>query len=133
MLWPLVLVVAALVWVLRRRDDTAAAAPHHDYGAPEVMLTGQTDGGGLTFGRDGGGTVDETVPRSRLGGAGWRDGDGDAGPTTTAAYAGESRSWSDDESAIGPEPTLEHHVEVDDTGPRPSAGEDPDRERGGHW
>ncbi|WP_353952338.1 hypothetical protein V6K52_02515 [Knoellia sp. S7-12] len=131
----LVVVVAALVWVLRHRGDTTAPVSHHDYAAPEVTQAGVSGGRGLTFGSDGSDgsdAVDQTVPRSRLGGAGWRDGRG-PGETTTGAYAVESRSWGDDESVTAPEPALERHVEVDDTGPRPAVDEDRDRERGGHW
>lgn len=129
----LVIVVAALIWVLRHRDDAAAPVAHHDYGAPEVTLTGQAGATGLTFGSEGGDAVDQTVPLSRLGGAGWRDGGGVPVDTTTSAYAGESRSWGEDESVVASEPVLEHHVEVDDTMPRPPVDEELDRERGGHW
>ncbi|MFC7487103.1 hypothetical protein ACOCJ7_00830 [Knoellia sp. CPCC 206453] len=126
----LVIVVAALIWVLRQRGEATSSVSPHDYGAPEVTVTGQSGASGLTFG---GGesddvVVDQTVPRSRLGGAGWRDGDTVPPQKTTDAYAGESRSWDHDESAIAPEPAQEHHVEVDNTGPRP-----PTDERGGHW
>lgn len=131
----LVVVVAALVWVLRQRGDATASGSPHDYGTPEVTLTGQAGATGLTFGSDGSvaDAVDQTVPRSRLGGAGWRDGGGLPSGTTTDAYAVESRSWGDDESVVAPEPVLEHHVEVDPNGPRPSPDDDLDRERGGHW
>ncbi|MFC7490178.1 MULTISPECIES: hypothetical protein [unclassified Knoellia] len=137
MLWivgglALVVVVAALVWVLRHLGDPTTAVSAHDYGTPEVTLAEQNDGGGLTFGRDGGDAVDQTVPRSRLGGAGWRDGEGVPEGTTTDAYAGGSSSW-DDESAVAPDPAFEHQVEVDTTEPRPRVDEDVDRERGGHW
>jgi hypothetical protein len=126
----LVIVVAALIWVLRQRGDATPSVSPHDYGAPEVTVTGQTGSSALTFGGDASddAVVDQTVPRSRLGGAGWRDGDGVPPQKTTDAYAGESRSWDDDESAIVPEPALEHHVEVDHTVPRPQLDE-----RGGHW
>lgn len=130
----LVIVVAALIWVLRQRGEATPSVSPHDYGSPEVTVTGQSGTGGLTFGGDvsDDAVVDQTVPRSRLGGAGWRDGDSAPPEKTTDAYAGESRSWDNDESAIAPEPTLDHHVEVDDTGPRPPLDER-DRERGGHW
>ena len=128
----LVIVVAALIWVLRQRGDATASVSPHDYGAPEVTVTGQSGASGLTFGGDATDDVEaQTVPLSRLGGAGWRDGGGVA-PHTTDAYAGESRSWEKDESAVVPEPAYEHHVEVDNTGPRPPLDEK-DRERGGHW
>jgi len=133
----LVLVVAALIWVLRQRADAAPSVTSHEYGAPEVTVTGQSGASGLTFGGEAADdvVVDQTVPLSRLGGAGWRDGGG-APPTTTTttdAYAGVSRSWADDETGLAPEPTLEHHVEVDNTGPRPPVDDERDRERGGHW
>lgn len=129
----LVIVVATLVWVLRHRGDATTPMPHHDYAAPEVTQAGLTGGRGLTFGSDGGDAVGQTVPLSRLGGAGWRDGGDAPVETTTGAYAVESRSWGDDESVTAPEPTFEHHVEVDDTGPRPVMDDDLDRKRGGHW
>lgn len=130
----LVIVVAALIWVLRR-GDTAQSAGSPDYGAPEVTLTGQPGASAVTFGGDStqDTIVDQTVPLSRLGGAGWRDGGGAPAEKTSDAYAVESRSWGDDESVIASEPTLEHHVEVDNTGPRPAVEDDIDRERGGHW
>lgn len=130
----LVIVVAALIWVLRQRGD-AAEPVSYDFGAPEVTATGQAGVGGVTFGdaTADDSVVDQTVPLSRLGGAGWRDGGAVASETTTDAYAAESRSWADDESAAAPESTLDHHVEVDNTGPRPVIDDELDRERGGHW
>ncbi|MEO7268605.1 MAG: hypothetical protein ABIW49_05305 [Knoellia sp.] len=126
----LVIVVAALIWVLRQRGDTTPSVSPHDYGAPEVTVTGLSGTSALTFGGDASDdVVDQTVPRSRLGGAGWRDGDSAPPQKTTDAYAAESRSWDDDESTVAPEPTLEHHVEVDNTAPRPPVED----ERGGHW
>lgn len=131
----LAIVVAALIWVLRHRGDATASVSHHDYGAPEVTPTGHASANGVTFGGDATDdvVVDQTVPLSRLGGAGWRDGGGVPVETTSEAYAVDSRSWGDDESAVAAEPAIEHHVEVDDTGPRPSLDDDVDRERGGHW
>lgn len=129
----LVIVVAALIWVLRRGDTAPSASP--DYGAPEVTLTDQPGSSAVTFGGDSAqdSAVDQTVPLSRLGGAGWRDGGGVPPETTSDAYAAESRSWGDDESVIASEPAVEHHVEVDNTGPRPAVEDDIDRQRGGHW
>lgn len=129
----LVVVVAALIWVLRHRSDALSPATHHDYGAPEVTVTGQGDAGRVTHGGQGDEAVDQTVPLSRLGGAGWRDGGGVTAERTTDGYAGASRSWDDSESAAAPDRSLEHHVEVEPTDPRRAGGEDPDRDRGGQW
>lgn len=130
----LVMIVAALIWVLRQRGDGTAPVAH-DYGAPEVTITGQAGVGGVTFGGDTADdvVVDQTVPLSRLGGAGWRDGGGLAPEQPNDAYAVESRSWGEDESVVSPDPVLEHHVEVDDTGARPVIDDEVDRDRGGHW
>ncbi|EAQ00659.1 acyl-CoA synthase [Janibacter sp. HTCC2649] len=130
----LVIVVAALIWVLRQRGGADTSVSPHDYGAPEVTVTGQSGASGLTFGGSAAddAVLDQTVPLSRLGGAGWRDGSGVPPQQATDGYAGESRSWGDDESAVVPEQAYEHHVEVDNTGPRPPLDEG-DRERGGHW
>lgn len=129
----LVIVVAALIWVLRHRGDATTSVSHHDYGTPEVQQAGQAGAGTLTFGSEPSEIVDQTVPLSRLGGAGWRDGGVAPAETTTDAYAGESRSWDDDQSPVGPDAGSEHHVEIDQTGPRPVIDEELDRERGGHW
>ena len=60
--------------------------------------------------------VDQTVPLSRLGVAGWRDGTAVPSDSTTDAYAGESPTWAEDESVDGTD-TYEPHVEVDQTIP----------------
>lgn len=130
----LVVIVAVLIWVLRQRDVPGQQSPR-DYGAPEVTLTGTAASTGLTFGSDvdaEDAVVDQTVPLSRLGGAGWRDGGGVPATTPTDPHAGESPSWADDDFA-GASPTDEHQVEVDQTGPRPTLDGEVDRERGGHW
>lgn len=134
----LVLVVSALIWVLRQRSDTTSPAAHHDYRAPEVMdgVGAQAArGSGMTFGSASATddvVVDQTVPLSRLGGAGWRDGTAVPSDSTTDAYAGESPTWAEDES-VGGTDTYEPHVEVDQTIPRSAVGDEDDRERGGHW
>lgn len=128
----LVIVLAALIWVLRQRTGASESVPR-DYAPPEVTAAGQSVASGVTFGGDiEDDVVDQTVPLSRLGGAGWRDGGGVAPQTTTDAYAAGSPSWADDESEVSPQSTGEHHVEVDNTGPRPPL-EEGDRDRGGHW
>lgn len=140
MLWlvgavALVVVVAAFVWVLRHRDD-AALPEHHPYDAPEVRQDGRPGQSAITFGDDdswGDSPIDQTVPLSRLGGAGWRDGGGLPVETTTDPYAGDAPSWVPDESAGAEDAPLDHHVAVDDTGARPVVDEELDRRRGGHW
>ena len=139
MLWlvgalALVVVVAAFVWVLRHRDDAAAPA-HHAYETPTVT---EPEGGrsALTFGSDrptDDAPIDQTVPLSRLGGAGWRDGGAAPEGGTTEAYAGTSRSWAEEPGADTSDSPLEHHVEVDATVARSDVAEDRDRRRGGHW
>lgn len=130
----LVAVVAAFVWVLRHRDD-AALPEHHVYEAPEVSLSGRPGQSGITFGDDthGDAPIDQTVPLSRLGGAGWRDGGGLPVETTTGPYAGDAPSRVPDESAVADDLALDHHVAVDDTVSRPVVDEELDRRRGGHW
>ncbi|KGN37314.1 hypothetical protein [Knoellia subterranea] len=139
-------VVAAFVWVLRHRDD-AAAPEHHSYDAPEVTITGEQRRSALAFGAtEVEEPVDETVPLSRLGGAGWRDGGGLETPPTTG-YAGQSRSRDSSSAAVVPErdvvpgadvaadldtaPT--RHVMVDEQVADRTDQEAVDRERGGHW
>lgn len=131
----LLLVVSALIWVLRSRADAPAHVPTPGYGAPEVTLTGTARASGLTFGSNVAEdelVVDETVPLSRLGGAGWRDGGAVPKQTTTDAYAVESPSWADDEPASSCA-AYEPQVEVDQTIPRSALSDDVDRDRGGHW
>ncbi|KGN30916.1 hypothetical protein N802_05830 [Knoellia sinensis KCTC 19936] len=130
-----VIVIAAFVWVLRHRDVTSLPE-HHTYETPEITLTG-TQSSGVTFGSSADEGVvdeplDETVPLSRLGGAGWRDGGAPPVQQTTDAYAVESPSWVDDGSSAEWDGDEHPHVTVDDTGPRPLLDEI-DRERGGHW
>ena len=77
----LVVVVGAFVWVLRHRDDAARVEAAHSYEAPEVTTTGGRAPTAMSFGAvDGDDAVDETVPLSRLGGAGWRDSDRSLAP-----------------------------------------------------
>lgn len=131
----LVVVVAAFVWVLRHRDDASAPA-HHGYGAPEVTETGGRGRSDVTFGADESvveAGIDQTVPLSRLGGAGWRDGSDVPAARTTDAYAGQSPSWAEEPSADTPGFPLEHHVAVDATESSPAVDEELDRRRGGHW
>lgn len=131
----LVLVVSALVWVLRQRGDTEDPAPLTGYRPPEVLDARVSRGSGVTFGSDSAqdaAVVDQTIPLSRLGGAGWRDGTDVPTEPTTDAYAGLSPTWAEDESADRPN-TDEPHVEVDQTIPRSALRDEVDRERGGHW
>ncbi|CAN7214959.1 hypothetical protein [Knoellia sp. LjRoot47] len=130
----LVVVVAALIWVLRTRGGSAAPV-HHGYEAPEVTETGQRGRSDVTFGGtdDTDAPIDQTVPRSRLGGAGWRDRTDAPVTRTTDSYAGESPSWADESSADGSDSPLEHHVAVDPTDADRGVDEELDRRRGGHW
>lgn len=142
MLWivgvlAIVLVVAALAWVLRQRAGAAPADPH-GYEAPSVTPTDGRARPGVTFG----GTdavddvpVDQTVPLSRLGGAGWRDGGGGRDESTTDAYAATAGTWAEPETTVDgdADPAQEHHVTVDDAGARPVVGGEADERRGGHW
>ena len=133
----LVVVVAAFVWVLRHRDD-ATAPEHHHYAAPEVTgaeVTGPSDAtdGASTFGGAGDAAVDETVPLSRLGGAGWRDGGAAPQTRTTDSYAVGSPTWAEDPSADAADSPLEHHVAVESSQTGGAADAELDRRRGGHW
>ncbi|WP_404380056.1 hypothetical protein LL946_09590 [Knoellia locipacati] len=132
----LVVVVAALVWVLRHRED-AALPEHHGYDAPEVDASDRGGRGNVTFGADDTAeptaTVDQTVPLSRLGGAGWRDGGAAPEGRTTDAYAGSSPTRGEDPSAEGSDVPLDHHVSIDQSDPNPAVDEELDRRRGGHW
>ena len=128
----LVLIVAALAWVLRQRGEGSGPAPHPHYDAPQVMEGQGAGATGLTFGDDPDRGIDSTVPLSRLGGAGWRDGTPVPPEPTTDAYAGQFPSWAEDESSAATDPT-EPQVEVDSTVPRSALDEEADRERGGHW
>lgn len=140
MLWlvgavALVVVVAAFVWVLRHRED-AALPEHHHYDAPEVNQDGRPGQSAVTFGDadlSGDAPVDQTVPLSRLGGAGWRDGGAVPAERTTDPYAGESPPWVLDEAVGVDDAAPDHHVAVDDTDVRPVVDEELDRRRGGHW
>lgn len=128
-------VVAAFVWVLRHRDD-AALPEHHSYEAPEITLTGRPGQSGITFGSDEPGSdeaIDQTIPLSFLGGAGRRDAGGFPTDTTTDSYAGASPSLPEEPSVVADDSPRDHHVAVDDTGPRPVEADDLDRRRGGHW
>ena len=128
----LVVVVAAFVWVLRRRDD-ATAPEHHHYAAPEVTGSAEAADAAPAFGSSNDAPVDETVPLSRLGGAGWRDG-GAVPPTqTTDTYAVGSPTWAEDPSADASDSPLEHHVAVESSETGGEADDDLDRRRGGHW
>jgi hypothetical protein len=127
-----VLIVAALVWVLRQRGEGSRPAPHPRYDAPQVMEGRAAGATGLTFGEDAGGGIDSTVPLSRLGGAGWRDGGGVPPEPTTDTYAGRFPSSGEDESSAASD-TSGPQVEVDATIPRSALGTEADRERGGHW
>ena len=145
MLWivgaiAVVLVVAALVWVLRQRSDSGSADQQHAYAAPAVTESGEQGRSAAIFDSSELGAdtaVDQTVPLSRLGGAGWRDGGGVGAETTTDAYAASAGTWaepeSDSESVL--DPASEHHDTGDDTGARPFTGDDADADdrRGGHW
>ncbi len=134
----LVVVVAALVWVLRHRED-AALPEHHGYDTPEVTASDRGGRGSVTFGADDTHEtsdaipIDQTVPLSRLGGAGWRDGGGAPEGRTTDAYAGSSPTWGEDPTADGPDSPPDHHVSVDRSEPSPAVDEELDRRRGGHW
>jgi hypothetical protein len=132
-------VVAAFVWVLRHRDDVAPEDHLQAYAAPAVTETGSPGRGGVIVGGsqpvDDTTAVDETVPLSRLGGAGWRDA-GEADPTTTTqAYADPTGTWADGESDPDTLPGVasEQHVRVDDAGARPVVDQADDERRGGHW
>lgn len=132
------LVVAALVWVVLRRRDLRPLEEPHAYAAPAVTEPGRQGRSGVTFGGSepvDDTVVDETVPRSRLGGAGWRDGGGPGAETTTDSYAASARTWAEPESDAETvrEPDAEHHVRVDDAGARPVVGSAEDERRGGHW
>lgn len=84
--------------------------------------------------------MDETVPLSRLGGAGWRDRTDPPIERTTDLYADQSPTWAESDPWAVQDSGLEsesaagsaRQVSVDDTGPRPRTDE-LDRERGGHW
>lgn len=131
----LVVVVAAFVWVLRHRED-ASVPEHHGYDTPQVTETGRRSPGVVSFGTDepaDDAPVDQTVPLSRLGGAGWRDGGAVAEATTTDAYAGPSPSWAEEPSVDASDSPLDHHVAVDATEPSTGVDEELDRRRGGHW
>lgn len=128
----LVVVVAAFVWVLRHRDD-ASLPEHHDYSAPEVTDTGRLDDGPGSFGSAADAPVDETVPLSRLGGAGWRDGGGAPESPTTDAYAGGSPTWAEDPSVDLTDSPVEHHVSVEHDEADEGVDAELDRRRGGHW
>ncbi|GGB76687.1 hypothetical protein N798_02200 [Knoellia flava TL1] len=128
----LAVVVAAFVWVLRHRDD-AAVPEHHHYAAPEVTGSGGSSEGVSTFGGVGDAPVDETVPLSRLGGAGWRDGGAVPQTHTTDSYAVGSPTWAEDPSADATDSPLEHHVSVESSGEGGEADDELDRRRGGHW
>lgn len=131
----LLVVVGAFVWVMRLRDD-AALPEHHSYDAPEVTLAERPGRSGITFGHDAAvadEAIDQTIPLSGLGGAGWRDSGGQAPETTTDPYAGAAPSWAEEPSADTSDSPLDHHVAVDDTVPRPTDADELDRRRGGHW
>ncbi|MFW5470816.1 hypothetical protein ACOCJ4_12305 [Knoellia sp. CPCC 206435] len=132
-------VLAALVWVLRHRDHVAPEDHLRAYAAPAVTGTGTPGRGGAIVGGsqpvDDTTVVDETVPLSRLGGAGWRDG-GEPDPTpTTHAYAVPAEPWVDGQpgSDTLPGATPQQHVRVDDADVRPVADQVADERRGGHW
>ena len=144
MLWivggvALALVLAAFVWVLRHRADTRAAAEQaHHYEAPAVIQPGTGGRSSVIFGSNESVddvAVDQTVPRSRLGGAGGRDGGGAGVGTTTDAYAASAGTWAEpgSDSDTVHDPLSEPHVTVDDPGERPVAGGEADERRGGHW
>ena len=122
-------VLAAFVWVLRHRDDVGPEDHLRAYAAPAVTETGTRGHGGVVVGGsqpvDDTTVVDETVPLSRLGGAGWRDGGGPDRTTTTQAYAVPAGTWADGGS--------EQHVRVDDAGAPPATDLPADERRGGHW
>lgn len=131
-------VVAALVWVLRQRGDTGSPMDPHHYEAPAV--TGTRTGGrsSVSFGGSepvDDDAVDRTVPRSRLGGAGWRDGDADGDVPTADTYAARAETWDEPGSAAGTvhDSVSEPHVTVHDAGERPVVGDAADERRGGHW
>ncbi|MFW5472775.1 hypothetical protein ACOCJ5_05665 [Knoellia sp. CPCC 206450] len=128
----LVVVLAAFVWVLRHRDD-AAVPEHHHYGAPEVTGSGDSSDGVSTFGSTDDAPVDETVPLSRLGGPGWRDGGAVPATQTTDTYAVGSPTWAEDPSVDVTDSSVEHHVSVESSETREAADEELDRRRGGHW
>ncbi len=131
----LVVVVAAFVWVLRHRDD-ATAPELHGYEPPEVTGTGERGRSDITFGAEPSveqAPIDQTVPLSRLGGAGWRDGGDAPAAGTTDSYAGQSPSWAEEPSVDASDSPLEHHVAVDATESSPAVDEELDRRRGGHW
>jgi len=128
----LVVVVAAFVWVLRHRDD-ATVPEHHHYAPPEVTASGDPADGAPAFGSAGDAAVDETVPLSRLGGAGWRDGGAEPPSRTTDTYAVGSPTWAEDPSADATDSPLEHHVAVESTDAGGPADDELDRRRGGHW
>lgn len=143
MLWivggiALALVVAALFWVLRHRADTGAVEQPHHYEAPAVIQPGTGGRSSVIFGSSEAlddVAVDQTVPRSRLGGAGWRDGGGAEVETTTDAYAASAGTWAEPgaDSDNVHDPVSGPHVTVDDPGERPVAGGEADERRGGHW
>ena len=128
----LVVVVAAFVWVLRHRED-AAVPEHHHYAAPEVTGSGERADATPAFGSADDAPVDETVPLSRLGGAGWRDGGAVPQTHTTDSYAVGSPTWAEDPSADATDSPLEHHVSVESSGEGGEADDELDRRRGGHW
>lgn len=130
----LVVVVAAFVWVLRHRGD-ASLPEHHHYSAPEVTAASDPADAVPAFGSAADAPVDETVPLSRLGGAGWRDGGAvpPPQPRTTDTYAVGSPTWAEDPSADATDSPLEHHVAVESSEDGGAADEELDRRRGGHW
>lgn len=142
MLWivgalAILLVLTALALVLRRRGGDAPAYPH-GYAATSVTPTGGHGRSGVTFGGTGpvdDVPIDQTVPLSRLGGAGWRDGSGGRVESTTDAYAGTAGTWAEPETGVDGDaaPAHEPQVTVDDAGARPVVDGKANERRGGHW
>ncbi len=128
-------VVAALVWVLRHRGHASPEHPHH-YEAPAVTQRGTGGRSSVIFGGSGpldDDAVDRTVPLSRLGGAGWRDGGGVEGGTTTDAYAASAGTWAEPHPDGGSVHVSDPHVTVHDAGERRVTVDEADERRGGHW
>jgi hypothetical protein len=143
MLWivggiALAVVVTALVWVLRHRGGTGPQEHPHHYATPAVTHSGTGGRSSVIFG--GNEPVDDvaadrTVPLSRRGGAGWRDGGGADVGTPFDAYAANAGTWGGPESDAESvhDPVSDPHVTVHDAGERPVAGDEADERRGGHW
>ena len=143
MLWivggiAIAVIVAALIWVLRHRGDAAAPVDPHHYDAPAVTHPGTGGRSSVSFGTDepvDDVAVDQTVPLSRLGGAGWRDDGGARVGASTDAYAASAGTWGepDSDAQTVHDPVSDPSVTVHDAGERPVAGGEADERRGGHW